>query len=64
MRFETGAGGKDELKLDFVTAAQGERLRETVRAQHVRIQELEAALERLRRDAGKFARGMEGAAGE
>jgi len=32
VRFETGAGGKDELKLDFVTAAQGERLRETVRA--------------------------------
>ena len=32
VRFETGAGGKDELKLAFVTMAEGEALRETVRA--------------------------------
>ncbi|RPF71320.1 PH domain-containing protein [Aurantiacibacter spongiae] len=32
VRFETGAGGKDELKLAYVTEAEGERLRETVRA--------------------------------
>lgn len=29
--FETGAGGKDELKLSFVTQAEGERLRALVR---------------------------------
>ena len=33
VRFETGAGGKDELKLAFVSEAEGEALRETVRAQ-------------------------------
>lgn len=32
VRFETGAGGKDDLKLAFVTEAEGEVLRETVRA--------------------------------
>ena len=32
VRFETGAGGKDELKLAFVSQAEGERLRESVRA--------------------------------
>ncbi|NTZ43448.1 PH domain-containing protein [Altererythrobacter sp. SALINAS58] len=31
VRFETGAGGKDELKLAFLTEAEGEALRETVR---------------------------------
>ena len=31
VRFETGAGGKDELKLSFLTEAEGEALRETVR---------------------------------
>lgn len=34
VRFETGAGGKDELKLSYVTRAQGETLRETVRLRH------------------------------
>lgn len=33
VRFETGAGGKDELKLSYVTAEEGERLREVVRDQ-------------------------------
>lgn len=32
VKFETGAGGKDELKLAYVTAAEGEALRETIRA--------------------------------
>ncbi len=32
VKFETGAGGKDELKLSYVSEAEGERLRETVRA--------------------------------
>ncbi|QZH76257.1 MAG: PH domain-containing protein [Erythrobacter sp.] len=32
VRFETGAGGKDELKLAYVSEAEGERLREVVRA--------------------------------
>lgn len=32
VKFETGAGGKEELKLSFVSAAEGEKLRETVRA--------------------------------
>ena len=32
VRFETGAGGKDELKLAFVSEAEGEALRQTVRA--------------------------------
>lgn len=33
VRFETGAGGKDELKLSYLTEAEGERLREVVRSQ-------------------------------
>jgi len=33
VRFETGAGGKDELKLAYVTQEEGERLREVVRDQ-------------------------------
>ncbi|WP_340588141.1 PH domain-containing protein [Erythrobacter alti] len=32
VKFETGAGGKEELKLALVTEDEGERLRETVRA--------------------------------
>jgi len=32
VRFETGAGGKDELKLAYVTLSEGEALRESVRA--------------------------------
>lgn len=32
VRFETGAGGKDELKLAYLTAAEGEELREVIRA--------------------------------
>ena len=31
VKFETGAGGKDELKLSYVSEAEGARLRETVR---------------------------------
>jgi len=31
VRFETGAGGKDELKLAYLKEAEGERLREVVR---------------------------------
>lgn len=33
VRFETGAGGKDELKLAFLRESEGEALRELVRAQ-------------------------------
>lgn len=33
VRFETGAGGKDELKLSYLAEAEGERLRELVRGQ-------------------------------
>ena len=33
VRFETGAGGKDELKLAYVAMDEGERLREVVREQ-------------------------------
>jgi putative membrane protein len=32
VRFETGAGGKDEIRIAYVTAAEAEALRETVRA--------------------------------
>ncbi len=32
VRFETGAGGKDEVKLAYVSRAEGQALRETVRA--------------------------------
>lgn len=32
VRFETGAGGKDELALQYLSQAEGERLREVVRA--------------------------------
>lgn len=31
VKFETGAGGGDDLKLDYLTAAEGERLRQLVR---------------------------------
>ncbi|WP_336986903.1 PH domain-containing protein [Altererythrobacter aquiaggeris] len=31
IKFETGAGGKDELSLQYVTGAEGERLREVIR---------------------------------
>ncbi|MCH2486325.1 MAG: PH domain-containing protein, partial [Erythrobacter sp.] len=33
VRFETGAGGKDEVTLRYLTEAEGERLRELVRVQ-------------------------------
>lgn len=33
VRFETGAGGKDELKLAYVSLGEGERLRDVVREQ-------------------------------
>ena len=32
VKFETGAGGKDELKIQYVSEAEGAALRETVRA--------------------------------
>jgi putative membrane protein len=32
VRFETGAGGKDEIKIGYVTAEEADALRETVRA--------------------------------
>jgi putative membrane protein len=32
VRFETGAGGKDEIRIGYVTAAEADALRETVRA--------------------------------
>ena len=32
VKFETGAGGKDDLALTYLSEAEGERLRETVRA--------------------------------
>ena len=32
IKFETGAGGKDEVKIGYITEAEGEALRETVRA--------------------------------
>jgi len=32
VKFETGAGGKDELRIQYVTEAEGAALRETVRA--------------------------------
>jgi putative membrane protein len=32
VRFETGAGGKDEVRIAYVTAAEADALRETVRA--------------------------------
>jgi len=32
VKFETGAGGKEELKLSYVSEVEGEKLRETVRA--------------------------------
>lgn len=34
VRFETGAGGKDELTLAYLAQSEGERLRELVRARH------------------------------
>ena len=32
VKFETGAGGKDEVRIGYVTEAEGEAMRETVRA--------------------------------
>ncbi len=37
VRFETGAGGKDELKLAYLAAAEGERLREVIRARKMDV---------------------------
>lgn len=37
VRFETGAGGKDELKLAYLPEVEGERLRELVRARHAEV---------------------------
>jgi putative membrane protein len=45
VRFETGAGGKDEVKLAYVTRAEGRALRDTVRARQG-----EAAEERAGRE--------------
>lgn len=35
VKFETGAGGKDELRIQYVTEAEGAALRETVRARKI-----------------------------
>ena len=43
VRFETGAGGKDELKLSYVSREEGERLRETVRALRDEVQDAPVA---------------------
>ena len=45
VRFETGAGGKDELKLAYVTQGQGEALRETVRARLDPLRQVEGEFE-------------------
>ncbi|WP_348632000.1 PH domain-containing protein [Pontixanthobacter sp. CEM42] len=39
VRFETGAGGKDELALNYLAEAEGERLREVVKARKDGISE-------------------------
>ena len=57
VRFETGAGGKDELRLAYVRMPQGERMRRTVRA---RAEEAERGAlpapeeERAQDDAGEM----------
>lgn len=38
VKFETGAGGKDELRIQYVTEAEGAALRETVRARKSRAE--------------------------
>lgn len=43
VRFETGAGGKDEMKLAYVTMTEGERLRGVVRDQHEAVPQIQAA---------------------
>lgn len=43
LRFETGAGGKDELSLTYLSESEGERLREVVRARKDGIDVEEAA---------------------
>lgn len=45
VRFETGAGGKDELALSYLAAAEGERLREVVKARKDGVAEGAAAAE-------------------
>lgn len=61
VRFETGAGGKDELALSYVSEEEGERLRETVRA--LRDGAQESASGELQQEAEKsdllFAMGPE-----
>lgn len=45
VRFETGAGGKDEMKLAYLGAAEGEALRELVRAQKDGVGQIDAGPE-------------------
>lgn len=42
VRFETGAGGKDELKLAYLSETEGERLRELVRERREQTRESDA----------------------
>jgi putative membrane protein len=43
VKFETGAGGGDDLALEYLTAAQGERLRQLVRERRDEEQAVQAA---------------------
>lgn len=51
VRFETGAGGKDEMKLAYLTESEGEALRELVRAQKDEVDQAETGPEAVS-DAG------------
>ncbi len=54
VRFETGAGGKDELRLAYVTLEEGERLREVVRDLRDEAQGLELAEKKQREEQGEL----------
>ena len=51
VKFETGAGGKDEIALSFLDLEEGERLRELVRARKQGVQAVEPAADEEQREA-------------
>ncbi|GMM91725.1 PH domain-containing protein [Qipengyuania sp. MTN3-11] len=59
VKFETGAGGKDELTLAYLTEAEGERLRELVRARRdgESLSTKDAVVERAEQDELLFTMG-------
>lgn len=59
VKFETGAGGKDELKIQYVTEAEGAELRETVRARKSGEAHVSGTAEVIAEDDGRLLFAMD-----